>query len=80
MNEKYKVPDILEAVDVLLNNNNKEKPLILENKEEKPLMLKEKKEKPLKLTNQVENLKKELQSVPKDTEKIILQAEKYLKK
>tara|TARA_B100000287_G_C19993461_1_gene527519 strand:+ start:60 stop:299 length:240 start_codon:yes stop_codon:yes gene_type:complete len=79
MNEKYKVPDILEAVDVLLNNN-KEKPLILENKEEKPLMLKEKKEKPLKLTNQVENLKKELQSVPKDTEKIILQAEKYLKK
>tara|TARA_B100000131_G_scaffold304409_1_gene329394 strand:- start:312 stop:521 length:210 start_codon:yes stop_codon:yes gene_type:complete len=69
MTEKYKVPDILEAVDALLNNN-----------KEKPLMLKEKKEKPLKLTNQVENLKKELQSVPKDTEKIILQAEKYLKK
>tara|TARA_B100001996_G_scaffold256214_1_gene199118 strand:+ start:464 stop:673 length:210 start_codon:yes stop_codon:yes gene_type:complete len=69
MTEKYKVPDILEAVDTLLNNN-----------EEKPLILKEKKEKPLRLTNQVENLKKELQNVPKDTEKIILQAEKYLKK
>ena len=69
MTEKYKVPDILEAVDALLNNN-----------KEKPLMLKEKKEKPLKLTNQVENLKKELHDVPKDTEKIILQAEKYLKK
>ena len=69
MTEKYKVPDILEAVDALLNNN-----------KEKPLILKDKEEKPLKLTNQVENLKTELHSVPKDTEKIILQAEKYLKK
>ena len=51
MTEKYKVPDILEAVDTLLNNN-KEKTLILENKEEKPLILKEKKEKPLKISEE----------------------------
>jgi len=81
MTNKYKVPDILEAVDTLLNNNNnKEKPLILEDKKEKPLILEDNKEKPLKLTDQVKNLKQELQNVPKDTEKIILQAEKYLKK
>tara|TARA_Y100000590_G_scaffold298789_1_gene336842 strand:- start:1958 stop:2170 length:213 start_codon:yes stop_codon:yes gene_type:complete len=70
MTDKYKMPDILEAVDTLLNDNNKEKLLILKDKEEEPL----------KLIDQVENLKTELHSVPKDTEKIILQAEKYLKK
>ena len=68
MTDKYKMPDILEAVDTLLNDNNKEKLLILKDKEEEPL----------KLIDQVENLKTELHSVPKDTEKIILQAEKYL--
>ena len=69
MTDKYKMPDILEAVDILLNNN-KEKPLILKGKEEKPL----------KLTDQVESVKTELRNIPKDTEKIILQAEKFLKK
>ena len=78
MTDKYKMPDILEAVDTLLNDNNKEKLLILEDKE--PLILEDKEEEPLKLIDQVENLKTELHSVPKDTEKIILQAEKYLKK
>jgi len=70
MTDKYKMPDILEAVDTLLNDNNKEKLLILKDKEEEPL----------KLMDQVENLKTQLDNVPKDTEKIILQAEKYLKK
>ena len=70
MTDKYKMQDILEAVDTLLNDNNKEKLLILKDKEEEPL----------KLIDQDENLKTELHSVPKDTEKIILQAEKYLKK
>jgi len=69
MTEKYKIPDILEAVSTLLNNN-----------KERPLILKENKKRPLKLTNQVRNPKTELNNVPKDTEKIILQAEKYLKK
>ena len=78
MTDKYKMQDILEAVDTLLNDNNKEKLLILEDKE--PLMLKDKEEEPLKLMDQVENLKTQLDNVPKDTEKIILQAEKYLKK
>ena len=79
MSEKYKMLDILTAVNTLLNDK-KEKPLILEDKKEKPLILEDKKEKPLELTDRVENLKKETNSVPKDTEKIILQAEKYLKK
>ena len=70
MTDKYKMQDILEAVDTLLNDNNKEKLLILKVKEEEPL----------KLMDQVENLKTQLDNVPKDTEKIILQAEKYLKK
>ena len=70
MTDKYKMQDILEAVDTLLNDNNKEKLLILKDKEEEPL----------KLMDQVENLKTELHNMPKDTEKIILQAEKYLKK
>ena len=68
MTDEYKVTDILEAVDTLLNNN------------EKPFVLVDKKEKPLELTNEVKNLKKETQDVPKDTEKIILQAEEYIKK
>ena len=69
MTDKYKMPDILEAVDILLNNN-----------KEKPLILKDNEEKPLKLTDQVESVKTELRNIPKDTEKIILQAEKFLKK
>jgi len=69
MSEKYKMLDILTAVNTLLND-----------KKEKPLILEDKKEKPLELTDRVENLKKETNNVPKDTEKIILQAEKYLKK
>ena len=35
---------------------------------------------PLKLTNEVNNFKSNLENIPKDTEKIILDAEKYLKK
>tara|TARA_B100001996_G_C18508778_1_gene534488 strand:+ start:34 stop:243 length:210 start_codon:yes stop_codon:yes gene_type:complete len=69
MTDKYKIQDILKAVDT-----------ILEYEEEKPLKLENEEEKPLRLTNQVRNLKTELHNVPKDTEKIILQAEKYLKK
>ena len=79
MTEKYKMLDILTAVNTLLKNK-KEEPLILEDKKEEPLILEDKSEKPLKLTDRVKNLKKELHNVPKDTEKIILQAEKYLKK
>ena len=69
MNDEYKIPDILEAVDILLNN-----------KKEKPLILEDDNEKPLRLTDQIKDYKIESNTIPKDTEKIIIEAEKYLKK
>ena len=69
MNDEYKIPDILEAVDILLNN-----------KKEKPLILEDDNEKPLRLTDQIKDYKIESNTIPKDTEKIIVEAEKYLKK
>ncbi len=69
MTNKYKIQDILEAVNTILNNS-----------EEKPLKLTKELKEPLKLTNQIKDYKIKLDGVPKDTEKIILQAEKYLKK
>jgi len=67
MNEKYPVKEILNAVNLLL----KEK--------EKVLLLKDE-EKVLKLENEINNSKRKMDNIPKSTEKIILQAEKYLKK
>ena len=67
MNEKYPVKEILNAVNLLL----KEK--------EKVLLLKDE-EKILRLENEINNSKREMDNIPKSTEKIILQAEKYLKK
>tara|TARA_B100000029_G_scaffold508484_1_gene595446 strand:+ start:2566 stop:2775 length:210 start_codon:yes stop_codon:yes gene_type:complete len=69
MTNQYKVRDILDAVDTLLDSS-KEKPLKLINELKKPL----------KLTNEIKSSKIKLNQIPKDTEKIILQAEKYLKK
>tara|TARA_Y100000590_G_scaffold150254_1_gene172599 strand:- start:6178 stop:6390 length:213 start_codon:yes stop_codon:yes gene_type:complete len=70
MSSKYEVKDILKAVNDLLNNVS-----------EKPFRLTESiDEKPLELRNEVKNLKTKSRDIPKDTEKIILQAEKYLKK
>jgi hypothetical protein len=37
-------------------------------------------EKVLKLENEINNPKRKMDNIPKSTEKIILQAEKYLKK
>jgi len=71
MNNKYEIKDILSAIDVLLNNKEKEvMRLVSEVDVEKPFLLKDKAKKS----------KKKNDSVPKNTEKIILQAEKYLKK
>ena len=67
MNEKYPVKEILNAVNLLLKE------------EEKVLLLKDE-EKVLKLENEINNSKKKMDNIPKNTEKIILQAEKYLKK
>ena len=67
MNKKYPVKEILNAVNLLLKE------------EEKVLLLKDE-EKVLKLENEINNSKRKMDNIPKSTEKIILQAEKYLKK
>ena len=67
MNKKYPVKEILNAVNLLLKE------------EEKVLLLKDE-EKVLKLENEINNSKRKMGNIPKSTEKIILQAEKYLKK
>ena len=67
MNKKYPVKEILNAVNLLLKE------------EEKVLLLKDE-EKVLKLESEINDSKKEIDNIPKSTEKIILQAEKYLKK
>ena len=68
MNKKYPVKEILNAVNLLLKEE-----------EEKVLLLKDE-EKTLKLENEINNSKRKTDNIPKSTEKIILQAEKYLKK
>ena len=67
MNKKYPVKEILNAVNLLLKE------------EEKILLLKDE-EKVLRLKNKINNSKRKMDNIPKSTEKIILQAEKYLKK
>tara|TARA_Y100000996_G_scaffold399376_1_gene368356 strand:+ start:1031 stop:1240 length:210 start_codon:yes stop_codon:yes gene_type:complete len=69
MNKNYKINDILSAIDILLDN-----------KERKNQNISKKNNEPLVLNNEVDIKKNNLSNVPKDTEKIILQAEKYLKK
>ena len=72
MKNKHNIDDILKAVEALLSNNNgKEK---LENLESIKF------EKPLKLIDEILNQHDGFKNVPNDTEKIISQAEKYLKK
>ena len=60
MNKKDNIKDILDAVKVILNQDQKEEPLILK--------------------KEIVDSKKKSIDVPKNTENIILQAEKYLKK
>ena len=67
MNKKYPVKEILNAVNLLL-------------KEEENVLLPKDEEKVLILENEINNSKRKTDNIPKSTEKIILQAEKYLKK
>ena len=67
MNKKHPVKEILNADNILLKE--KEKVLLLKNEE-----------KVLRLENEINNSKIKMNNIPKSTEKIILQAEKYLKK
>ena len=66
MNKYYKIKDILSAIDNLLEDNeNKALKLTDEVKEKKPI---------------INKVKEDRNKVPNETENIILQAEKYLKK
>ena len=66
MKNKYKVNEILDAVNVILN----QKDNITEKKEETVL----------RLVDEIEENKVNLDKIPQTTESIIAQAEKYLKK
>ena len=66
MKNKFEIDEVLEAVDLLLNNSKK-----------KELKLEKEIDKPLKLTKELINKK---DNIPQETENIISEAEKYLKK
>ena len=72
MNNKYKVKDINAAVDLLLEGEKNKLKLVNE--------VTDQKENKLKLLHEIKDSKKKLDNIPQNTEKIILQAENYLKK
>ena len=66
MENKYKINEILDAINVILNHKDK--------------MTEKKKETVLRLVDEIKENKVNLDEIPKTTENIIAQAEKYLKK
>ena len=66
MKNKYKINEILDAVNVILNQKDK--------------LTEKKKETVLRLDDEIKDNKVNLDEIPKTTENIIAQAEKYLKK
>ena len=66
MKNKYKINEILDAVNIILN----QKDNITEKKEETVL----------RLVDEIKENKVNLDKIPQTTESIIAQAEKYLKK
>ena len=69
MNNKFEIQDILVAVDEILNNKKISTKKKLNNREDEALLL-----------NDEVKTKKNKDDIPSDTEKIILEAEKFLKK
>ena len=69
MNNKFEIQDILVAVDEILNNKKISTKRKLNNREDEALLL-----------NDEVKTKKNKDDIPLDTEKIILEAEKFLKK
>ena len=69
MNNKFEIQDILVAVDEILNSKKTSIKKKIYNKENKVLIL-----------NDEVKTKKNKDDIPLDTEKIILEAEKFLKK
>jgi len=65
MKNKYKINEILDAVNVILSHKDK--------------MTEKKKETVLRLVDEIKENKVNLDEIPKTTENIIAQAEKYLK-
>tara|TARA_Y100000996_G_scaffold355937_1_gene296645 strand:+ start:26 stop:226 length:201 start_codon:yes stop_codon:yes gene_type:complete len=66
MKNKYKINEILDAVNIILN----QKDNVTEKKEETVL----------RLVDEIKENKVDFDKIPKTTENIIAQAEKYLKK
>ena len=66
MKNKYKINEILDAVNVILNHKDK--------------MTEKEKETVLRLVDEIKENKVNSDEIPKITENIITQAEKYLKK
>jgi len=66
MKNRYKINEILDAVNIILNQKDK--------------MIEKKKETVLRLVDEIKEDKVNLDEIPKTTENIIAQAEKYLKK
>ena len=66
MDKKYNISEILDAVNVILN----QKDNVTEKKEETVL----------RLVDEIKENKVDFDKIPKTTENIIAQAEKYLKK
>ncbi len=66
MKNRYKINEILDAVNIILNQKDK--------------MTEKKKETVLRLVDEIKENKVNLDEIPKTTENIIAQAEKYLKK
>ncbi len=66
MKNKYKINEILDAVNVILNHKDK--------------MTEKKKETVLRLVDEIKENSVKLDEIPKTTENIIAQAEEYLKK
>ena len=66
MKNKYKINEILDAVNVILNQKDKS--------------TERKKESALRLVDEIKENKVNSDEIPKTTENIIAQAEKYLKK
>ena len=69
MNNKFEIQDILVAVDEILNNKKISTKRKLNNRGDEALLL-----------NDEVKTKKNKDDIPSDTEKIILEAEKFLKK
>ena len=66
MKNKYKIDEILDAVNVILNHKDK--------------TTEKKKETVLRLVDEIKQNEAKFDEIPKTTENIIVQAEKYLKK